>query len=126
MSYESEHLSRKEDISNAFNSFLAENFNDVLHLVSKEASSKTVKLVQFLQCLNEKLILNAIQRTKCSSAVTSDSFPSKILHLCPQFFASIFLSLFSSIVLTCSFPPIRKIAYFNPMFKSGVINDIAN
>ena len=48
MSYKSEHLTRKQDISNAFNSFLAETFNDALQLVAKEALSKTVKLVKFL------------------------------------------------------------------------------
>ena len=83
--------------------FFAENFNDVLHLVSKEASSKTVKLVEFRQSLNKKLISNANQKTKCSSAVISDSFPSKNLHPCRQFFASIFFSFFASIVLTSYF-----------------------
>ena len=63
MSYKSEHLTRKKDITNAFNSFIAEIFNDVLHLFSREASSKLVKHVAFLQSLNEKLLLNAIQRT---------------------------------------------------------------
>ena len=85
MSFKSEHLTRKEHISNAFNSLFADFFNDVLHLVSKETSSKTVKLVELLQSLITKLILNAIQRTKCSSTVTSDSFRSKNLY-----FAQIF------------------------------------
>ena len=106
MSYKSEHLTRREDISNAFNSFFAEDLNNVLHLVSKDASSKTVKLVEFLQSLNERLILNAIQKTKSSSAVFSSCFPSKNLHLCPKLFDSSFLSLFSSIISTCAFPPI--------------------
>ena len=70
--------------------------------------------------------LNAIQRTKFSSAVTSDSFTSKILHLCSQFFASNFFPLFLSMNLTCSFPPIWKISYFIPLFKSGVKKDSAN
>ena len=123
MSYKSEHLTPRVDISNASNSFFAKNFNDVLLLVWKEVSSKTK--ITCRTPLNEKLLLKAIQRTKSSCALTSDSFLSKILHLCPQFFASIFLPLFSSIILTCSFPLIWKITYINPMFKSGVKNDIA-
>ena len=58
MSYKSEHLIRKEYISNAFNSSFAEHFNEVLHLVSQEASSKTVKRLEFLQFLNNTLIQN--------------------------------------------------------------------
>ena len=79
--YKSEYLTRKKDISNAFKTFFAENFNDVLQLVSKAAFSKKVKLLENLNSLNELLILKAIQKTKCWSAITSDNFPRKVNSL---------------------------------------------
>ena len=66
-----------------FQFFLCWKFQWCTPFSFKKTSSKTV---EFLQSLNEKLILNAIQSIKCSSAVTSDSFLCKILHLRPLFF----------------------------------------
>ena len=68
MSHKSERLTRKEDISNAFISLFAETFDDVLHLVLKEASSESVKRVEFLHSPNETMILNAIQKIVYSPA----------------------------------------------------------
>ena len=104
----------------------AENFNDASYSVSKPASSKTVKRDEFLHSLNETQVLNAIQNTKTSSAITSDNFPSKILHLCPILFATILFPLISSITLTCTFPSIWKISYIYPMYQSAAKSDIVN
>ena len=69
MSHKSERLTRKEDNSNAFISFFAETFDDVLHLVLKEASSKTVKRAEFFHSLNKTMTLNVIQKIVNSPAI---------------------------------------------------------
>ena len=48
------------------------------------------------------------------------------MKFCPEVFAEIFYPLFASILLTCVYPEIWKVAYVRPLHKEGPRNVISN
>ena len=113
-------------IANAFNTHLAKNYNHQVFQPVAVLSDDSVKLADILNSLNPFSIRKLILEMKDSSMTTADCFPPKLMKFCPEVFAEIFYPLFASILLTCVYPEIWKVAYVRPLHKEGPRNVISN
>ena len=119
-------LSTDEDIANSFNEFFISTFNDKTYDSNISTHTSVIALEDLFDTLSVKCIFNTINAAKPSSAILYDNFPSSLLKLCPNLFASLLFTLFSCIILTLTFPDHWKTAFVRPLHKQNSKMDIAN
>ena len=126
MNHYSNILSTDEDIANSFNDFFISTFNDKTYDSNISTHTSDIAVEDLFDTLSVKSIFNTINAAEPSSAIVYDNFPSPLLKLCPNLFASLLFTLFSCIILTSTFPDQWKTAFVKPLHKQNSKMDIAN